>query len=317
MTISAKIIAHSVSNEGKEIVTFFVQVPRFIWAEVLTHRVFSRNASSSRAIPIARLSADILNDTAMPVFFGKNQSGMQAREELNVSVENPFTGEMMTREDAWRAAAADGVNWATAFSNAGYHKQLSNRLQENLGHIRAIITTTELDNFFELRCHEDAQPEIKALADAMCVAYTNSTPELIESGGWHLPYVGVADIEAAIEMLRGVPGDRPPSMAEINKILRKVSAARCARTSFKTFEGKISTIAEDMVLCDKLATVKPLHASPFEHAATPDRKVNTRRQIFIRGEWQPVSEGLDWLHPEDHRNFVGWRQSRAFVERGI
>src|ERR1700693_1578480 len=82
MTVSAKIVADSVGQAGQRITTMQLRYPKFIHGEFMTHRVFSRNASSSRAIPVERLIQDVIDDPAMPVFWGKNQKGMQAKEEL-------------------------------------------------------------------------------------------------------------------------------------------------------------------------------------------------------------------------------------------
>src|SRR5437763_16381516 len=107
MTITAKIIADSVSPGGVRITTMQLRYPRFIHAEFMTPRMFSRNASSSRAIPVERLIADIEADPAMPVYWGKNQKGMQAREELNV-LGQYRAGQM------WQAAMYEAVKSARA-----------------------------------------------------------------------------------------------------------------------------------------------------------------------------------------------------------
>ena len=77
--ISVKVIADSISAHTKQrITTLELEYPRFIHAELMTHRVFSRNSSSSRAIPIQTMINHIKATTAIPIHWGKNQSGMQA-----------------------------------------------------------------------------------------------------------------------------------------------------------------------------------------------------------------------------------------------
>jgi len=185
MTITAKIIADSVSPDGVRITTMQLRYPRFIHAEFLTHRMFSRNASSSRAIPVERLIADIEADHAMPVYWGKNQKGMQAREECDGRVKSwefgpspsEFGGGMSwTAEEAWHFARDNAIKMARAFHEAGYHKQIVNRLLEPFSHINVLVTATDWANFYALRRHEDAQPEMKALADAMWEAQQASEP---------------------------------------------------------------------------------------------------------------------------------------------
>jgi thymidylate synthase ThyX len=82
--ISAKIIADSISESeyGDRITTFELEYPRFIHGELMTHRLFSRNAASSRAIPINKMMDQVLTAPAMPVEWGLNKSGMQAEEML-------------------------------------------------------------------------------------------------------------------------------------------------------------------------------------------------------------------------------------------
>lgn len=278
MTISATIIADSVSTEDKRITTLQLRYPRFIHAEFMTHRVFSRNASSSRAIPVERLIQDILDDTAMPLHWGKNQPGMQAREEHRAPVRIPaqpdtFMLEDATREKAWFAARDAAVRQARLFDDAGYHKQIVNRLLEPFSHINVVVTATEWDNFFALRDHPDAQPEIQVLARAIKQAMKASIPTRLKNNDWHLPYITEED------RVGGTVDD-----------LIKASVARCARVSYLTHDGRKTSLKEDITLHDKLVVAEPLHASPAEH--------------------QAIAIGAK----EQERNFVGWRQYRVLLE---
>lgn len=299
--MKAEVIAHSVTDLSIEMVTWELECPRFIWAEMLTHGRLSKNASSSRAIPNKRLTQDILDHTAMPVFWGGNKPGMQAGEEIDAQVQDPITGEMLSREDAWKRAASYGVAWARAFHEAGYHKQLSNRLCENLGHIRAVVSGTELENFFNLRCHPDAQPEINALARMMRSSLRKSEPRLLKNEEWHLPYVTLEDRQKLVKIVLQsdkLKGATITQVAEIaNGLARLVSAARCARVSYKTFHGTTSTLEEDLKLCRQLALSVPGHWSPFQHQAKPD--------FLIDGKW---------AHPEMRGNLIGMQRSRELFE---
>lgn len=307
--ISAKVIADSISEVGKRPRTLELCYPRFIHSEVMTHRVFSRNASSSRAIPVAKMIEQVRNDPAMPIHWGKNQPGMQAKEELNAPVnvwefieeDGPVDGYYregqvaMSAQEAWRRAAAHAADIAKAMSDAGYHKQVVNRLLEPFQWMHVVLTATEFDNFFELRAHEDAQPEIHELAIQMRAAMEASSPQLLRPGEWHLPYVTEEELSDILWRA---------SSAEAGwDLARKISAARCCRVSYLKHDGHPSTIEEDLALCDRLAGARPIHASPFEHQATPDVLVPGSRGQMAR-----------WRSPELHGNFVGWIQSRKLIE---
>jgi len=231
MTISAKKILHSISPGGIELKSVLARYPRLIHSEVMTHRVFSRNASSSRAIPVQRLIDDILRDTAMPISWGKNQKGMQAGEEWDALVDisacmgisHPFT---VSPLEAWFAARDQAIAFARSYDAAGYHKQVVNRLLEPFAHINILITATEWDNFFELRDHKDAQPEIQALAQAIKAAFADSEPELLQPGQWHMPFISSNDVAQVIDYLRnGIKIN--PTNERIQDRLIRISVARC------------------------------------------------------------------------------------------
>jgi len=287
MTIEVKIIRDSIADNSPRLTTMQLRYPRFIHAEFMTHRVFSRNASSSRAIPVERMIADIIADTAMPLHWGANQGGMQADAECKNAVRSykysRNLGGMMQisacREEAWLEARDSAIAWAKSFSEAGYHKQIVNRLLEPFAHISVVVTATEWDNFFALRCHPDAQPEIQALANAMRDAMNASTPRHLKNWEWHLPYVLPSEVDEF----------------DIRPIdLLKISAARCARVSYLTHDGKAPSVEADLKLYERLASSRPMHASPLEHQAIPTLDGGT----------------------EYWGNFTGWDQFRKMVEDG-
>lgn len=248
--IKAEIVADSVSHAGVRITTFILTYPRFIHAEFMTHRVLSRNASSSRAIPVAKFMAAIMNEPAMPSSFTKNCKGMQAKE----SIENQDEAVKI-----WLEARDAMVGFAQRLSDLGVHKQHANRLLEPFQHITVITTATDWSNFFALRCHPDAQPEFQELARKMFQIYKSNNPKEILPGEWHLPLVddlkGVWKVEDAI----------------------KVSVARCARVSYNTHDGSENTFQKDQELYNRLLGNSPIHASPAEHQAqaTDDPEVQS------------------------------------------
>lgn len=296
MTITAKMIADSISPDGIRLSTLQLRYPKFIHGEFMTHRVFSRNASSSRAIPVSRLVEDVLLDPAMPIHWGKNQKGMQADHENDEPVVMGHKeGEYLrgTPQEAWLAARDRAVAQAQAFTAAGYHKQIVNRLLEPYCHINVVVTATEFSNFFALRDHPDAQPEIAELAKRMKEAMNTSTPQLLPPEEWHLPYVP-EDLKTYLcsKTYLYKASDVPPYIDQ----LRRISVARCARVSYLTQDGKTPSIEEDLQLCERLLAGVPLHASPAEHQGTPDKRSNE-------------FPGL-WCDPSLHGNFRGWIQYR-------
>ena len=274
--ISAKIVEDSISQVGARVTTIQLTYPRFIHAELMTHRVFSRNASSSRAIPVKRMLEMIRNEPAMPIHWGKNQPGMQASEEL--------TGYALDEVKAlWLRAAESAAGYAEAMMLQGAHKQIANRVLEPFQHIQVLVTSTEWDNFFSLRAHPAAQPEIQALAVLMRDVMNESKPRLLEMGEWHLPYVSAEE--------------REDTSLWANYKLQRISAARCARVSYMKHDGDVPNIDEDLALCERLVGSVPRHASPIEHQATPD--------LLIPGK--------GWGRPDLHGNFKGWRQYRQMI----
>lgn len=290
MTISAKIIADSISPDGVRLTTMLLRYPRFVHAEFMTHRVFSRNASSSRAIPVEKMIQAVIDDPAMPIHWGKNQKGMQAAHELSID-------EQRQAMRGWMEAMMEAVDNARMLNDLGLHKQIVNRVIEPFAHITVVVTATEWNNFLHLRDHEDAQPEIAELARCVRVELEMSDPVLLQPGYWHLPFVDVAVEYAVVEKLLQVGRITRdmPKPSEVYAVLVKLSAARCARTSYLTHDKKNPTIDEDTALFERLVGGDPLHASPTEHQATPDErsdKYNT------------------WGYPELHGNLTGWIQFR-------
>lgn len=267
MTIEAKIIADTTSPHGIRLTTFQLKYPRFIHSEFMTHRVFSRNASSSRAIPVAKMIDQVREDYARPVHWGKNQPGMQADVEL----EEP---NMVRVKSLWREAAFAAIEIAEKMNAEGAHKQIVNRILEPFQHIHVIVTSTEWDNFYALRAHKDAQPEIRELAREMKAAHWWSKPTVLKPGEWHLPYVkpeeyGQYDLES----------------------LKRFSAARCARVSYLNHDGSSPDPKKDLDLFERLVGSDPKHCSPVEHQATPYED-----PTFWGG------------------NFRGWKQFRQEIE---
>lgn len=262
---STRILLDSLAPCGQRLTTWELTYPRMVHAELMTHRVFSRNSSSSRAIPIEKMIAAVQDDPALPKWWGKNQSGMQAREEMS--------GEALTEVQLlWLEARDEMVAKTQRMSELGLHKQLANRLLEPWMFITVLVSATTFSNWFHLRDHPDAQPEIAWVARSMWAQINAATPKRLDEGDWHLPFITDED-RAVYDVLE----------------LKKISVGRCARVSYLTHEG-IRDPLKDIELHDRLAsgplTGNPGHWSPFEH----------------------VARALE--HPAPSGNFRGWRQYR-------
>lgn len=314
MSIYAKVICDSVSPQGIRLTTMEVCLHRMVLAELNTHRVFSRNYRSSRAVPVAKLLEEVRTNPAMPVFWGANQAGMTATEEL----EDP---ELQHAKDHWLHAAEGAVAMAQEMAKAGLHKQIANRVLEPFMYTYGVITSTKWNNFFGLRLDKAAQPEMRALAVAMWEAWKGSTPNPLQPGEWHLPYINDEDwgTFTAHEVINW--GD-VAGFSNVPLGLIKQSVARCARVSYKPFDAdRPSTLEEDLARYDKLVGAQPIHASPAEHQATPDefdrpRNVVVPAELTEEQKWlriMPVSIEAPWAHYELHGNFHGWVQYRKTI----
>lgn len=246
MTIIAKVILDSINDEGNRLTTFQLRYPRYIHSEFMTHRVFSRNAASSRAIPIEKVISFVEDDKVTPIFM-YNKSGM--------SPDEPMVGEdLVAAEYQWNLARTTAIARARELNKLGVHKQIANRILEPFNHIDVIATATELSNFFELRIHPAAQQEIQALALEMLRALDRSKPKYLSNLDWHTPFLTDLEEELSVNMRK------------------KISVARCARVSYSNFSLSKSLL-DDITLHDNL--LKSKHMSPFEHIATPKSKENS------------------------------------------
>ncbi len=266
--IKSEIIADSLNPAGNRLTTYILEYPRFIHAELMTHRMFSKNAASSRAIPIEKMIQQVIDNPAMPVWWGKNQSGMQANEELSNEIENIKMTETISYESSprnlakiiWIEARDKAIQSVLALNKLGLHKQICNRILEPWFNIRIILSGTEFENFFALRVHKDAQPELQALATLMLEQYNQSEPKRLIEGEWHIPFGDKIDIHK----IESLPIFSKSIMLDEYRV--KIAVARCARVSYFNYEGKDDYEA-DIKLCDRLFGSIPRHLSPTEHVA--------------------------------------------------
>lgn len=260
MTYECRVELDSISPAGRRLITLVVTYPRIVHAELMTHRAFERNAASSRAIPFKTMLRQVMDDPFIPIKWGAEQKGMQTAEELSpMVVESCLENWMISRDKA--------VEGAAALHKCGLHKSLCNRLLEPFSWITVVITATEWENFFRLRCHPAAEVHLQKIAYMMRDAIAQSKPNKLECGKWHLPFIRNEDLLT----LGGGSLDTLSFIDGVWETLRRVSVARCARVSYLTHDG-VRDINKDLELYDRLANGVSdgiPHASPFGHVATP------------------------------------------------
>lgn len=295
--ISAKIIADSYNPSlDSRITTFELVYPRFIHGELMTHRMFSRNAASSRAIPIDKVIELVMTTPAMPVHWGANKSGMQANEEV------------VAKDLAkllWLNARDSAVANARLLQKAGLHKQIVNRVLEPFQLMKTIVTSTQYNNWFWLRDHADAQPEIAELAAVMAIAYENNTPEELLFYEWHVPYVKTyRDLRTKI---RHYLDENDKYITDKEACM--ISASCCAQVSYRKNDGSLEKAS---LVFDRLINSVPVHASPVEHIAKPILKDLIGTYFGVDGVTH-----IDKNYMPCSGNLHGWIQFRQLIADNV
>ena len=276
-SLEVKILEHSVLNYSNktQIVTFECFIPRCILAEVNTHRVFSRNTGSTRAIPVKKSITNVASKPFIPFYFGENQPGMQSKETM-------VGWKLFLAKKIWNLHRRLTLASSFLLMKLGLHKMWAGRILEPHSYVKQVITATSYDNFFTLRIHGDAQPEIVVMAHKMKELIKKSIPKELnpamihQATHWHLPYITK---EERIKYINSP------------EFLAKISASRCARTSYLTQDGVVPNVERELRTFKMLAEAEPIHASPLEHQAYPAKQKGTQS-----------------------RNFTGFIQYRAYYE---
>ena len=296
--IWAEVVCDSISPWGDRVTTFRLHYHRFIHSEFMTHKMISKNASSSRAIPVHKQLAQVQANPATPIHWGLNEPGMQASAEGSIVL--PHVGidgymnegedkQYVNGEHAWLAAANSASDYASTLwkGGKGYHKQIANRIAEPFTFMNVVATATDWENFFWLRFHADAQPEIAELARVMWEAREASTPFELRHGEWHLPYVTTFRDNTGMVQYCDDDGTEIYTLEEAIKI----SSSCCAQASYRSLD---QSIEKAVGLFDRLVGGEPLHASPFEHPCTPF----SEGDHMARNEAQKVMYAAFLLLPE-------------------
>jgi thymidylate synthase ThyX len=267
-----------------------VVMHRFVLAEFNTHRAFSRNSASSRAIPTVSMIERVVSDTALPVAWSTAKSGMRGGE----SHDRPELCESL-----WNDVATFTVATARRLTDLGVHKSVVNRLLEPFAWQTVIVTgdTAAYENFFAQRISPLAQPEIDAVARRMLDVVCNSEPLELDYGEWHTPLIQPDEVDLYGDLGEDMGWARP-----------RVSAARCARVSYLTHAG-VRDVKKDLELYDKLVSADPPHWSPLEHVCTPmpteSLRANDSPQRYLRSV---TVDGKKLYLPSG--NLHGWVQLR-------
>lgn len=266
MGYSVKILADSLSLVGARLTTMEISFPRYLLAEFNTHRAFSRNSASSRAIPILKMIERVEKEPFVPIYWGSNQPGMQAGPEIDKENQK-------LAKQAWLYGVKSAIKTSRRLHELGVHKEIANRPLEPYMWHTVVVTATEWSNFFALRNHDDSDKHICIIASMMEDAYNTNNPMIMRKDEWHLPLIQDHERDGRFEY---------------TKEARMVSAARCARTSYLTHDGK-RDIEKDIALYRRL--VSNGHLSPLEHVA---------KQVVDRGHATTA-------------NFDGWLQLRKTI----
>ena len=300
--ITAQVIADSVSAiSGDRITTMRWVYPRIVHGEIMTHRLFSRNASSSRAIPVKRVLKMVEESPASVLHWGANEKGMQASGEVD---------DVEGMKALWLLGAKHASRVAKQMMEKGAHKQVANRILEPYQYMTTVVTSTDFENFMNLRHHKDADPTFAELARVVRVAIDASNPKKLREGEWHMPFVDSRFAPVIRDTRAQFFYDEEGTLITLQEAL-KISSSCVAQTSFRR-ENKSLDKAENIYAT--LIESEPVHASPVEPQATPmgrkewNARLKARKDLMEEGIPEPETLGTLMC-----ANFKGWRQHRKMI----
>ena len=296
----------------KTIVTFECEYHRFFHSEMMTHRMVSKNAASSRAIPSTVIADHVLQQTAIPVSWGRNKPGMQAEEELSGA-------EKAEAMITWLEGVNAAVKCTKTLAEIGVHKQIANRPVEPFQIIKVVMTATDWNNFFHLRNHKDAQPEFQALCKAMKnaldVYISQGKMETLKEGEWFVPYYQDGVWRKQKNVLNQPIDESGHTLEEA----KAISASCCAQTSYRKSDD---TLDKALSVRERLVGDgnQPVHASPFEHQATPVKPLGLFKRMLLKVMYWWVPEGITHISKDGvlgSGNFNQWIQHRQLIPNNV
>lgn len=335
---------NTVSNT--KMISFLVDFPTVLLAELRTHRIltqgslyehselvdFNLSANSARAIPHNKYLQKVLDNPFIPIWT-KQQKGMNG-ELLESSYLN----------NIWYQGLEEQVLYYHALLKENAHKQNANRLLAPFAYTTCIISGTEWDNFFELRCpkiyHEGtkkyyksikewnkvdkdikwnknclshpenkstAQPEFQVIAEMLYDLYQET--EWRESE-YHIPFENEiidkyhSDICNYLKIKSN--SNNWFKYDDYWTIIMKVSASMCAKLSYNTQDNEDS-IEKHLERASMLIEHK--HYEPFSHQAiamnSKDIELFTKTFISSKSADELDSSYL-WQGKYDDKNI--WKQ---------
>lgn len=349
MSFNAQILADSLSPQGDRITTMKITFPRMVLAEFNTHRMFSRNSASSRAIPFAKMVQSVKDNPFVPIAWQKDHKGMQGTEYFT------RVGEILYAEHKWRIALSFIIGVLKMLNKFKVTKQLCNRLLEPFMWHTVIVTATEWENFFKLRCpryetkfgtfysKKDARNAEIDITDRNPNIEILESPDLNDTLGWLQINSSQAEIhiQAIAELMWDAMNESTPKQLQpgewhipfgdnididwcndkmqfrngtIEDLMVEIATARCARISYETLgdDPKIDYEA-DIRLHDML--LESGHMSPFEHCA----RAMSDEEFEYYKSFSNAKFNEDGTLIEDSvkgwcRNFRGFIQYRHLVE---
>lgn len=338
--IKAEVLARSINPQGDELITYLLVYPRFIHSELMTHRMFSRNSASSRAIPFEKMVKMVEEDPFIPIAWQKSHKGMQGNEYFTDS-EN-----IKGCVNEWLKARDYAIQQATTLNEdlgyGGVTKQLCNRLLEPFMWHTVLVTATEWENFFELRC-----PKYWVGNPTMYPkrSWKDLVKEMQEQGFDSKPSIttyGVLDklkfdqsqaeihIQALAEAMWDARNESTPKQLKAGEwhipFEDKIDGNLLIKSSENTQIGKISNIIssklkiatarcarlsynnhngeidyqKDIELHDRL--LRDHHMSPFEHCATV--MFNDEYTTFVKGRLEDYTSTMEGYNPT--KEMQGW-----------
>lgn len=299
--ISATVLLDSISGSGNRMTTFELEYPRIIHGEFMTHRALSKNAASSRAIPIDKAIEHAINKPAFPVYWGKAQRGMQADEQLT-------GGDLELAKKLWQKGIDQNIELVKEFDNIHTHKQIASRWLETGQLFKVIVSGTDYDNLLWLRNDKAAQPEFRELARVMQECFNLSVPNLLRGGEWHLPFIDAVRLESGVLIYLDSNGEELAL-----EDAKKISTSCSAQISYRKLDD---TKEKALDLYSRLFSGEKKHMSPTEHQATPiiSTGVNVPWDFMT---WEEGITHVDRSGMLHSGNLTGWIQYRQTLPNNV
>jgi thymidylate synthase ThyX len=347
--MSATIVADSINLQGDRITSLLVVFPRIVMAEFLTHRMFSRNAASSRAIPFKKMVKDVQDNPFIPIAWQKHHSGMQGTEYWTENdMDSLYVNKIEANKAYWLQAKDEAIVQAETLYANGVTKQLCNRLLEPFQYITVLVTATEWDNFFKLRCPEYVHTVKKLSGTSTQIFNSKKDYEKCygEQGFSDLDWLKINKSQAEIhiqhiaELIWDARNESTPKQLkagewhipfgdgingevsnwkflpnwndlwgkDLTDYFIKIATARCARLSYTTLGAEPKIDYAADIRLHDML-LESEHFSPFEHCA--EAMNDHEYNTYLSGK---LSWDINGGYTPTDKNQYGWcRNFRGFI----